>query len=45
MNTEPLFTHVYDALTGETTQREMTPEEVADREAINPSSPTLPNAK
>jgi hypothetical protein len=45
MSTEPLFIHVYNALTGEETQREMTPEEVADREAINPSSPTLFNAE
>jgi len=41
MNNETLFIHVYDAITGQETQREMTPEEVAEREAINPSSPTL----
>jgi hypothetical protein len=43
MNTEPLFTHVYDCLTGETTQREMTPEEVADREALIPNAPNVPS--
>jgi hypothetical protein len=45
MINEPLFIHVYDCLTGETTEREMTPEEVAEREAINPSSPTLPSVE
>jgi hypothetical protein len=45
MSKEPLFIHVYNALTGEETQREMTPEEVAEREAINPSSPNLPSVE
>ena len=44
MSTEPLMIHVYDCLTGETTEREMTAEEVADREAIIPSAPVLPDA-
>ena len=43
MSTEPLMIHVYDCLTGETTEREMTPEEVADREAIIPSAPDVPS--
>jgi hypothetical protein len=43
MSTEPLFIHVYDCLTGETTEREMTAEEVAEREAIIPSAPDVPS--
>ncbi len=45
MSTEPLFTHVYDCLTGETTDREMTPEEVAEREALIPNAPDVPSAE
>jgi hypothetical protein len=43
MSTEPLFIHVYDCLTGETTEREMTPEEVTEREALIPNAPVLPS--
>ena len=45
MSTEPFMIHVYDCLTGETSEREMTPEEVADREAIIPSAPDVPDAE
>ena len=44
MSTEPFMIHVYDCLTGETSEREMTPEEVADREAIIANTPALPSA-
>jgi len=43
MSTEPLFIHVYDCLTGETTEREMTLEEVAEREALIPNAPDVPD--
>ncbi len=45
MSTEPLFIHVYNAETGEESQREMTAEEVADREAIIPSAPDVPSTE
>jgi hypothetical protein len=41
MSTEPMLIDVYDALTGVQTQREMTPEEVAEREALIPNAPAL----
>jgi len=41
MSQEPMFIHVYNALTGEETQREMTPEEVAEREALVINAPTI----
>jgi hypothetical protein len=45
MNKEPMFIHFFDAVTGETIQREMTPEEVADREALIADAPALPSAE
>lgn len=44
MSNEPLLIHVYNAETGEETQREMTPEEVAEREALIPNAPNVPSA-
>jgi len=45
MSNEPLFIHVYDGLTGEEFQREMTPEEVAEYEARTVDAPVLPDAE
>jgi hypothetical protein len=43
MSQEPMFIHVYNALTGEETQRKMTDEETAEYEARIANSPTLPS--
>ena len=45
MSKEPLLIHVYNALTGEETQREMTPEEVAEYEARTIDAPIVPCAE
>jgi hypothetical protein len=43
MSKEPLLIHVYNALTGEQTQREITPEEVAQNEATVTDAPVVPD--
>lgn len=43
MQKEPMFIDVFNSFTGEHTQREMTPEEVAERETLNTDSSTLPS--
>jgi hypothetical protein len=40
---ENLTIHNYNALTGETTVREMTDEETAEYEALIANSPTIPS--
>lgn len=43
MSSEPLIIHIFNALTGQTTEREMTPEEVADRETLISDALALPS--
>jgi hypothetical protein len=45
MQEKLMFIDVFNGVTGEHTQREMTPEEVAEREALNTDSPNLPDVE
>jgi|688.fasta_scaffold1071458_1 hypothetical protein len=42
MSKEPMFIHVFDCLTGIESQREMTPEEIAEHEARIADFSSLP---